>query len=145
MMVPATLASIAMHCVQAHTRCMNRLSVSTEPLVRTFAMLAISPNASKRTDRLDASSRRYSIPVSNFSIEVNCFMGVLLYSYTVQRRSAYCVKNGGRVIPSIEETQLALVLKEPYGVVAAIVPWNYPILLMAWKVAPALAAGNTVV
>ncbi len=51
----------------------------------------------------------------------------------------------GRVIPSVEETQLAMVLKEPYGVVAAIVPWNYPILLMAWKVAPALAAGNTVV
>src|SRR6266700_5595362 len=51
----------------------------------------------------------------------------------------------GRVIPSVEPSQLALVLKEPYGVVAAIVPWNYPILLMAWKVAPALAAGNTVV
>src|SRR6266568_4424516 len=51
----------------------------------------------------------------------------------------------GRVIPSIEESQLAMVLKEPYGVVAAIVPWNYPILLMAWKVAPALAAGNTLV
>jgi acyl-CoA reductase-like NAD-dependent aldehyde dehydrogenase len=51
----------------------------------------------------------------------------------------------GRVIPSIEETQLAMVLKEPYGVVATIIPWNYPILLMAWKVAPALAAGNTVV
>ena len=51
----------------------------------------------------------------------------------------------GRVIPSIEPSQLALVLKEPYGVVGTIVPWNYPILLMAWKVAPALAAGNTVV
>jgi acyl-CoA reductase-like NAD-dependent aldehyde dehydrogenase len=51
----------------------------------------------------------------------------------------------GRVIPPIEPSQLALVLKEPYGVVAAIVPWNYPLLLMAWKVAPALAAGNTVV
>jgi acyl-CoA reductase-like NAD-dependent aldehyde dehydrogenase len=51
----------------------------------------------------------------------------------------------GRVIPSVESSQLALVLKEPYGVVAAIIPWNYPILLMAWKVAPALAAGNTVV
>ena len=51
----------------------------------------------------------------------------------------------GRVVPSIEESQLAMVLKEPYGVVGAIVPWNYPILLMAWKVAPALAAGNTVV
>ncbi len=51
----------------------------------------------------------------------------------------------GRVIPSVEPSQLALVLKEPYGVVAAIVPWNYPILLMSWKVAPALAAGNTVI
>jgi acyl-CoA reductase-like NAD-dependent aldehyde dehydrogenase len=48
------------------------------------------------------------------------------------------------VIPSVEEGQLSLVLKEPVGVVATIVPWNYP-LLLAWKVAPALAAGNTVV
>jgi betaine-aldehyde dehydrogenase len=51
----------------------------------------------------------------------------------------------GRVIPSIESSQLSLVLKEPYGVAGCIVPWNYPLLLMAWKVAPALAAGNTVV
>jgi acyl-CoA reductase-like NAD-dependent aldehyde dehydrogenase len=51
----------------------------------------------------------------------------------------------GRVIPSIESTQLSLVLKEPLGVVGAIVPWNYPLLLLAWKLAPALAAGNTVV
>jgi betaine-aldehyde dehydrogenase len=51
----------------------------------------------------------------------------------------------GRVIPPVEEGQLALVLKEPVGVVAAIVPWNYPLLLLAWKLAPALAAGNTVV
>ena len=51
----------------------------------------------------------------------------------------------GRVIPSIESTQLALVLKEPMGVVGCIVPWNYPLLLLAWKLAPALAAGNTTV
>jgi acyl-CoA reductase-like NAD-dependent aldehyde dehydrogenase len=51
----------------------------------------------------------------------------------------------GRVIPSIESTQVSLVLKEPMGVVGCIVPWNYPLLLLAWKVAPALAAGNTVV
>ena len=51
----------------------------------------------------------------------------------------------GRVIPSIESTQLALVLKEPIGVWGCIVPWNYPLLLLAWKLAPALAAGNTVV
>ncbi|HEX2415443.1 MAG TPA: aldehyde dehydrogenase family protein [Thermoleophilaceae bacterium] len=51
----------------------------------------------------------------------------------------------GRVIPSIESTQLALVVKEPIGVWGCIVPWNYPLLLLAWKLAPALAAGNTVV
>lgn len=51
----------------------------------------------------------------------------------------------GRVLPSGEYSQLNLVIKEPYGVAACIIPWNYPLLLMAWKVAPALAAGNTVV
>jgi betaine-aldehyde dehydrogenase len=51
----------------------------------------------------------------------------------------------GRVIPSPEASQLSLVFKAPLGVVAAIVPWNYPLLLLVWKLAPALAAGNTVV
>ncbi len=53
--------------------------------------------------------------------------------------------HAGRVIPPIEATQLALVVKDPLGVVGCIVPWNYPLLLLAWKVAPALAAGNCVV
>jgi len=45
----------------------------------------------------------------------------------------------------IEPQQLALVVREPVGTVACIVPWNYPLLLAAWKVAPALAAGNAVI
>jgi betaine-aldehyde dehydrogenase len=51
----------------------------------------------------------------------------------------------GSLIPSGEPSQLNFVVKEPWGVVACIVPWNYPLLLLAWKIAPALAAGNTVV
>jgi len=51
----------------------------------------------------------------------------------------------GRVIPPGDPGQFNFVLKEPYGVVGCIVPWNYPLLLLAWKMAPALAAGNTVV
>src|SRR5262249_16020969 len=51
----------------------------------------------------------------------------------------------GSVIPPSFEHQVNFTVKEPYGVVAAIVPFNYPLLLMAWKVAPALAAGNTVI
>jgi acyl-CoA reductase-like NAD-dependent aldehyde dehydrogenase len=41
--------------------------------------------------------------------------------------------------------ELALVRREPLGVVAAIVPWNYPLIISAWKLAPALLAGNSVV
>ena len=51
----------------------------------------------------------------------------------------------GNSIPPVAPHQINFTIKEPYGVVAAIVPFNFPLLLMAWKVAPALAAGNTLV
>ncbi len=51
----------------------------------------------------------------------------------------------GNAIPPSFEHQVNFTIKEPYGVVGVIVPFNYPLLLMSWKVAPALAAGNTVV
>ncbi len=40
---------------------------------------------------------------------------------------------------------LALVTREPVGVVGAIVPWNFPLIMAAWKIAPALAAGNSLI
>jgi betaine-aldehyde dehydrogenase len=52
---------------------------------------------------------------------------------------------GGRIAPSNDPGQLSLVLRAPYGVVGCLVPWNYPLLLLVFKVAPALAVGNTVV
>ncbi len=51
----------------------------------------------------------------------------------------------GHVIPPGDSAQFNFVIKEPLGVIACIVPWNYPLLLLVWKIAPALAAGNTVV
>src|SRR6185503_15730076 len=51
----------------------------------------------------------------------------------------------GRVISPVARNQFNFVVKEPYGVAGLIVPWNYPLLLLMWKLAPALAAGNTVV
>jgi aldehyde dehydrogenase (NAD+)/phenylacetaldehyde dehydrogenase len=50
----------------------------------------------------------------------------------------------GETIP-VKGRYLTYTLREPVGVVAAIVPWNFPLLLTAWKVAPALACGNTVI
>ena len=45
----------------------------------------------------------------------------------------------------LNKNTLSLIIQEPLGVVAQIIPWNFPLLMMAWKVAPALAAGNCIV
>merc|ERR1740130_959874 len=45
----------------------------------------------------------------------------------------------------IDENTLSLCIQEPLGVVGQIIPWNFPLLMAAWKIAPALAAGNCVV
>ncbi len=50
----------------------------------------------------------------------------------------------GEIAPT-DPSVLGLVHREPVGVVVAIVPWNFPLMIGAWKLAPALAAGNTVV
>jgi acyl-CoA reductase-like NAD-dependent aldehyde dehydrogenase len=54
-------------------------------------------------------------------------------------------KNYGDTLPPPLPTYLANTVREPVGVVGAIVPWNFPLLLASWKVAPALAAGCTIV
>ena len=51
----------------------------------------------------------------------------------------------GSTIPADKPNFLVFTRHEPAGVVAAIVPWNSPLLLLCWKLAPALAAGCTVV
>jgi len=51
----------------------------------------------------------------------------------------------GGVIPSDKADIFCYTKREPLGVVVAITPWNSPLLLLAWKLAPALAAGNTIV
>ena len=48
------------------------------------------------------------------------------------------------IAPTADNT-IAMITREPIGVVGAIVPWNYPMLMACWKIAPALASGNSVV
>jgi betaine-aldehyde dehydrogenase len=54
-------------------------------------------------------------------------------------------KDLGRLVDSSTPTALSRIVHEPIGVCGLIAPWNYPLLQLSWKVAPALAAGNTVV
>lgn len=52
--------------------------------------------------------------------------------------------NQGEVINASEDYQ-SMIVREPAGVTGLIVPWNYPLLMSVWKIAPALAAGNSIV
>jgi len=61
-----------------------------------------------------------------------------------QYYAGWADKIHGETIP-VRGNYLTYTLREPVGVVAAIVPWNFPLVLTSWKVAPALACGNTVI
>jgi len=75
------------------------------------------------------------------------------YSLNVDvNSSSNCIRWFGEAIDKIYDeiaptprSSLALITREPIGVVGAIVPWNYPMLMASWKIAPALAAGNSLV
>jgi acyl-CoA reductase-like NAD-dependent aldehyde dehydrogenase len=110
--------------------------------------------APERTAMLHEVARRFRANLETIATELTYETGRTIYKNRgYVEWSAQCFDyyaelsrdSRGRVIPSPEDGQLSLVLKVPIGVVAAIVPWNYPLLLLAWKLAPALAAGNTVV
>ncbi|HLU26562.1 MAG TPA: aldehyde dehydrogenase family protein [Longimicrobiales bacterium] len=58
--------------------------------------------------------------------------------------AGWATKLEGETIP-VRGNILNYTLREPVGVVGAIIPWNFPLLMAAWKVAPALACGNTIV
>ncbi|TDO95294.1 aldehyde dehydrogenase family protein [Marinomonas balearica] len=66
-----------------------------------------------------------------------CAEGIRFYA-------EYADKCGGDVIPT-QDDHLGMTITEPFGVVGAIAPWNFPLVMASWKVAPAIAAGNAVV
>lgn len=61
------------------------------------------------------------------------------------RYFAGCLRADEGSAVMIDENTLSMNLREPIGVVGQIIPWNFPLLMGAWKIAPALAAGNTLV
>jgi aldehyde dehydrogenase (NAD+) len=63
---------------------------------------------------------------------------------TVRYYAGWCDKITGQVVPARPDA-LTYTVREPVGVVAAIIPWNFPLMIGMWKIAPALACGCTVV
>lgn len=84
-------------------------------------------------------TREHGKPLRDARKEIEAAIETFVYYAEEARRIR------GEIAPQKSESTRSLVIREPIGVVAAIAPWNYPVSLMAWKVAPALAAGCTVV
>jgi len=109
------------------------------PRERASAMFALAARIRDRADELARiESRNVGKPIGSARSEVlsaaDCF----------EYYAGAVTKFGGATIP-VSAPGLSMTLREPIGVCAAIVPWNFPFAITAWKVAPALAMGNAVV
>jgi acyl-CoA reductase-like NAD-dependent aldehyde dehydrogenase len=67
------------------------------------------------------------------------------FVHTIEHYAGLGKNLRGGYVPNLDEGKYGIILKRPIGVVAAIVPWNFPVSLMGNKIGPALVAGNTVI
>lgn len=112
----------------------------TRPAQRAEHLHRLADIARAHTDDLASSiTREQGKPLDEARGEVAKFVKTLHF-YAEEATRVF-----GRTIPNEEDGFLSVVEKEPVGVVAGIVPWNYPVELIGWKLAAALAAGCTIV
>lgn len=95
--------------------------------------------ARRRGELADILTREHGKPRTDAAKEITAAIDTFRYY------AGEAVRISGEVSPSRSRSTRSLVLRQPVGPVVAITPWNYPVSLMAWKLAPALAAGCTVV
>jgi betaine-aldehyde dehydrogenase len=103
-------------------------------LERIADLLVRDKEAVARTETLDTGKT-----LTESRIDVDDVVRVLRYF------AALADKEPGRVVDTGNATAISRIVYEPVGVCALITPWNYPLLQASWKLAPALAAGNTMV
>jgi len=94
---------------------------------------------SRQEELAEILTREHGKPLADARKEIQGAAATFEYYAEEARRIS------GELAPQKSATTRSLVVRQPVGVVAAIAPWNYPVSLMAWKLAPALAAGCTVV
>ncbi len=103
-------------------------------LARVADLLERDRAAVSRTETLDTGKT-----LVESGLDVDDVVAVFRYY------AALAGQDGGRVVDTGRPDILSRVVREPVGVCALITPWNYPLLQVSWKLAPALAAGCTVV
>jgi betaine-aldehyde dehydrogenase len=111
---------------------------AVSPKDRANLMRRVAATVEKHLEELaQLESRNVGKPISDSRGEVGMVVDVFNYYAGAPERLL------GKTIPVAGGVDMTF--REPLGVVALIVPWNFPLPIAAWKVAPALAAGNTIV
>lgn len=112
----------------------------TPPAQRAKMLLAIADRIEQNLEKL-----AYAETVDNGKPIRETLAADIPLTVDHFRYFAGCIRAQEGTISEIDETTVAYHFHEPLGVVGQIIPWNFPILMAAWKLAPALAAGNCVV
>jgi succinate-semialdehyde dehydrogenase/glutarate-semialdehyde dehydrogenase len=100
------------------------------------AVQAIRKNVDELARCLTAEQGK---PLAEAKMEIHRF------AHTIEHYAGLAKNLRGGYVPNLDEKAHGIIIKRPYGVCAAIVPWNFPVSLMGNKVGPALVAGNTMV
>jgi len=109
------------------------------PRKRTDILFAVAHVIRQHSESLaQVECQNIGKPISDARDEIE--LGARVFEYYAGAIGKFC----GQTIP-VARGGFDFTLRQPMGVVAAIVPWNFPFPIACWKVAPALAAGNTVV
>ncbi|KKB78257.1 gamma-aminobutyraldehyde dehydrogenase [Devosia soli] len=139
--VPSASAAQVDLAVEAAARAFKRWSKST-PKERSLALLAIADRIERNADTLgQIESRNAGKPLRYARTgEIANVVDVFRFFATAARNVPAPAAGNYR-----SSTRTSIVRRDPIGVIAQIAPWNYPLLMAAWKIAPAIAAGNTVV
>lgn len=113
----------------------------TSPKDRSLALLALADAIEQHVEELASlESQNCGKPLAAaLNDEIPAIVDVFRYFAGAAR----CL--GGSAAGEYLPGHTSMVRRDPLGVVASIAPWNYPLMMLAWKIAPALAAGNTVV
>ncbi len=136
---PAATRSDAKRAVDAAVEAQSTWE-SVSPHARGAYLRSAADNLEERFDELSRLvTREMGKCIGSAEGEVQRAIDLLNYYAEVAR------DKGGDAPPSAQDDTLTYTTREPLGTAAVVTPWNYPVAIPTWKIAPALVAGNTVV
>ncbi|MCQ9156118.1 aldehyde dehydrogenase family protein [Acidomonas methanolica] len=136
--IPNGTAADVDRAVEAATKAFQTWRRTT-PAERSIALLRIADLLETEAERFAAlESLDVGKPIREARLDVQSAIDHFRYFAGV-------IRSHSDEASMLDEQTMSLTLSEPIGVVGQVIPWNFPLLMAAWKIAPAIAMGNTVV